>query len=67
MDFTLFGITTEVKPIQSLKALSPIVVTLEGMLIEVKPLQREKADDPIVVTLHTTPSHSIVDCITISP
>ena len=51
----------------SLKALSPIVVTLEGMLIEVKPLQRENADDPIVVTLHKMPSHSIVDGITISP
>ena len=39
MDVTLLGIVTEVKPLQSQKAHSPISVTLLGMVTEVKPLQ----------------------------
>ena len=40
---TLFGISIEVKPLQLLKAYSPMLVTLLGMATEVKPLQPEKA------------------------
>ena len=42
---------TEVKDIQSLKALLPIVLTLLGMVTEVRELQPLKASCPIVVTL----------------
>jgi hypothetical protein len=40
---TLFGIVTEVKPLQHEKASSPIVVTLFGIVTEVKPLHPQKA------------------------
>ena len=48
---TLSGMVIEVSPLQSEKALSPILVTLSGMVIEVSPLQSEKALSPILVTL----------------
>jgi hypothetical protein len=40
---TLFGIATEVRPVQLLKAPSLMLVTLFGIVIEVKPEQPEKA------------------------
>ena len=43
MEVTLFGIVTEVKPLQPLNALLPIEVTLFGIVTEVKPLQPENA------------------------
>ena len=43
MEVTLFGMVTEVKPEQPLKAWSPIEVTLFVMVTEVKPEQPEKA------------------------
>ena len=39
MEVTLFGIVTEVKPLQALNTSSPMEVTLFGMVTEVKPLQ----------------------------
>ena len=39
MYLTLFGMVTEVKLLQFLKALVPIVVTLFGMVTEVRLLQ----------------------------
>ena len=39
MNVTLLGMVTDVKPLQSEKAPSPIDVTLSGMVIDVKPLQ----------------------------
>ena len=42
---------TEVRELQPMKALSPIVVTLFGMVTEVRELQMLKAQPPIVVTL----------------
>ena len=39
MNLTLFGMVTEVKPVQSENVPSPISVTLFGMVTEVKPLQ----------------------------
>ena len=39
MEVTLFGMVTEVKPLQSSNAPSPMEVTLFGMVTEVKPLQ----------------------------
>ena len=42
---------TEVSSLQSLKAASPIVVTLFGMVTEVSSLQSAKAPPPIFVTL----------------
>ena len=41
---------TEVSPVQSLKASSPIEVTELGMVIEVSPVQPQKASSPIEVT-----------------
>ena len=41
---------TEVRELQSLKAYSPIVVTLFGIVTEVRLLQSLKAAFPIVVT-----------------
>ena len=40
---TPLPMVTEVNPLQSEKAPSPMLVTLSGMVIEVKPLQPEKA------------------------
>ena len=37
---------TEVKPLQLLKAFSPMLVTLSGMVMEVKPVQSLKAPLP---------------------
>ena len=42
MFVTLLGIVTEVSPVQSKKAYSPMVVTLLGIVTEVKPVQPEK-------------------------
>ena len=42
MEVTPFPIDTELSPLQSAKALSPMDVTLFGMLTEVKLLQSEK-------------------------
>ena len=42
---------TEVKELQSLKALLLIIVTLLGMVTEVRDLQPSKVDQPIFVTL----------------
>jgi len=39
MEVTLFGMVTDIKPLQPLNALSPMEVTLFGMLTDVKPLQ----------------------------
>ena len=39
MEITLFGIVTDVKPLQPLNALPPMEVTLFGMVIEVNPLR----------------------------
>ena len=39
MEVTLFGMVTEVKPLQFLNAVFQIEVTLFGMVTEVKPLQ----------------------------
>ncbi len=39
MEVTLFGMVTEVKPLQPQNALFPMEVTLFGMVTEVKPLQ----------------------------
>jgi hypothetical protein len=33
------GMVTEVRPVQLLKALSPMVVTDEGIVMEVRPVQ----------------------------
>ena len=41
---------TDVKPLQSEKAASPILVTEFGMVTDVKPLQSENAYSPILVT-----------------
>ena len=35
----LFGMVTEVRPLQPRKALLPMLVTLFGMVMEVRPLQ----------------------------
>ena len=43
MEVTLFGMVTEVKPLQLLNALPPMEVTLFGMVTEVKPLQPPNA------------------------
>ena len=51
MDVTLFGMVTDVKPIQLEKALSPIDVTLFEMVTDVSPLQPSKALYLIDVTL----------------
>ena len=48
---TLLGMVTEVKPVQSLKALLPMEVTLFGMVIAVRPVQPMKASEGIRVTL----------------
>ena len=42
---------TEVKLLQPLKALRPMLVTLLGMVTEVKPVQPWKASIPMLVTL----------------
>jgi hypothetical protein len=47
----LSGIVIEVNPVQELKALVPILVTLLGMVIEVSPEQPPKAEPPMLVTL----------------
>ena len=36
---TLFGIVTDVKPLQPANAKAPILVTLLGIVTDVKPLQ----------------------------
>ena len=41
---------TEVRPVQPLKASSPIEVTEVGMVTEVRPVQSLKANSPIEVT-----------------
>ena len=41
---------SEVRPVQPLKAYSPIVVTELGMVSEVRPVQPLKAESPIVLT-----------------
>ena len=41
---TLFGIVTEVNPVQPKNAYWPMDVTVLGMVTEVKPLQPRKAD-----------------------
>ena len=41
---------TEVKPEQSRKASSPILVTEFGMITEIKPSQAQKAYSPMLVT-----------------
>ena len=43
-------IVIEVKLLQRLKALEPILVTLDGIVIDVKLLQPEKAKVPILVS-----------------
>ena len=47
----LLSIVTEVRPLQLLKAWSPMLITLSGMVMEVRLLQLSKADLPILVTL----------------
>ena len=49
--FTLFGIVTDVRLEQSLKAEFPILVTLFGIVTEVRLEQSLKAKFPILVTL----------------
>ena len=44
---TLLGIVTEVKPVQLVKAPSPMLVTLLGIVTEVKLLQPMKAPPAI--------------------
>ena len=39
MEVTLFGMVTDVKPLQRQNALPPMEVTLFGMVTDVKPLQ----------------------------
>ena len=46
-----FSTTIEVKLLQLLKALSPILMTLLGIVMEVKLLQLLKALSPILMTL----------------
>ena len=46
-----YSTTIEVKPLQALKALLPMDVTLLGMVMEVKPQQFAKAKSPIFTTL----------------
>ena len=41
MKVTLFGIVTEVRPLQPSKAPPPMVVTLLGIVTEVRPLHPE--------------------------
>ena len=48
---TLLGNVSSVKPLQKLKALSPMLVTLFGNVSLVKPLQPSKALIPMLVTL----------------
>ncbi len=43
--------TGEVKPLQPLKANSPMLVTLFGIVIEVKPVHSSKACPPMLMTL----------------
>ena len=43
--------TTEVRDVQPVNALFPIVVKLVGKMIEVRPVQPEKTLLPILVTL----------------
>ena len=40
----------DVKPVQPLKAIYPILVTEFGIVTDVKPVHQEKADLPILVT-----------------
>ena len=53
---------TEVRELQSLKAASPIVVTLLGIVTEVRDLQRMKALLPIDVTLSPIITRLISSC-----
>ena len=41
----------DVRPLQPLKAYSPISVTLSGIIIDVRPLHPLKAESSILVTL----------------
>ena len=55
MDATLFGMVTDVRPLQPLKALSPMNVTPFGIVTDVRPLQSKKAPKPIDVTIKVVP------------
>ena len=48
---TLFGISTEVRPVQLEKAEEPMLVTLFGIVTEVRLVQPENAPSPMLVTL----------------
>ncbi len=67
MEVTLFGMVTEVKPLQSRNANSPMEVTLFGMVTEVKPLQSRNARSPMDVTLYIVPLYSTKLGIITSP
>ena len=64
---TEFGIVTDVKPLQSQKAPSPILVTEFGISTDVKPSQKQKASSPILATGYSCPSTVIELGITTSP
>ena len=50
MEVTALGMVTEVRPLQLLKAPSPMVVTELGMETYVRPVQSEKAALPMEMT-----------------
>ena len=50
MEVMLFGMVTEVKPLQPENALHPMEETPLGMVTDVKPLQLENAPPPMEVT-----------------
>ena len=50
MEVTEFGMVTEVRPLQPLKASYPMLVTEFGMVKEVRPLQPAKALSLMLVT-----------------
>ena len=58
---------TDVRPLQSQKAHSPILVTEFGIVIDVKLLQEEKADFPILVTVYSSSFTFIEDGIVMLP
>ena len=51
MLITLLGNVSSVKPLQPLKATSPMLLTLLGNVSSVKPLQPSNAKSPMLVTL----------------
>lgn len=55
------------RPLQSQKARSPILVTVFGIVIDVKPLQLLKAEKPILVTEYSTSFTFIEDGIVMFP